>query len=168
MATDVKTDAREERIDGGGGLQIVVRSRQPVSPPRAVVVICHGVNSHGGQYLWTLEQLAAAGFAVYVLDLRGRGKSREIVSMSRTSLITWPMSRRSSGSPNRGNQVPSSCSATAPAASYRAPTPWTTRPSSPGSSVRALPSGSRADLVLTVVKGLSRVAPRLPGIEAQE
>jgi len=65
----------EERIDGGGGLKMFVRSLQPATPPRAVVVICHGVNSHGGQYLWTLEQLAAGGFAAYALDLRGRGKS---------------------------------------------------------------------------------------------
>jgi alpha-beta hydrolase superfamily lysophospholipase len=39
------------------------------------VVVCHGVNSHSGQYLWVGEQLAAAGFAVYALDLRGRGRS---------------------------------------------------------------------------------------------
>ena len=38
-------------------------------------MICHGVNSHGGQYAWTAEQLVKAGFAVYALDLRGRGKS---------------------------------------------------------------------------------------------
>ena len=40
-----------------------------------MVVICHGVNSHGGQYLWTLDQFAAHGLAAYALDLRGRGKS---------------------------------------------------------------------------------------------
>ena len=40
-----------------------------------MVVICHGVNSHGGQYKWAAGQLAASGLAVYALDLRGRGKS---------------------------------------------------------------------------------------------
>jgi alpha-beta hydrolase superfamily lysophospholipase len=40
-----------------------------------VVVICHGVNSHGGQYVWPAEQFAARGLAAYALDLRGRGKS---------------------------------------------------------------------------------------------
>jgi acylglycerol lipase len=40
-----------------------------------VVVICHGVNSHGGQYISVAEQFAASGFATYALDLRGRGKS---------------------------------------------------------------------------------------------
>jgi alpha-beta hydrolase superfamily lysophospholipase len=39
------------------------------------VVICHGVNSHSGQYVWSAEQLVAAGFAVYAYDHRGRGKS---------------------------------------------------------------------------------------------
>ena len=66
---------REERIPSAGGVQIFVRSWQPAAAPRAVVVICHGVNSHGGQYLWTADRLAAHGFAVYALDLRGRGRS---------------------------------------------------------------------------------------------
>jgi len=67
--------AREERIDSTKGIKINVRSWQPESTPRAVVVICHGVNSHGGQYVWAGEQLAASGLAVFALDLRGRGKS---------------------------------------------------------------------------------------------
>jgi alpha-beta hydrolase superfamily lysophospholipase len=40
-----------------------------------VVAIVHGFNSHGGQYLWTAEQFVESGYAVYALDLRGRGKS---------------------------------------------------------------------------------------------
>lgn len=42
---------------------------------QAVVVVVHGVNSHGGQYQWTGERLAAEGFAVYAHDHRGRGQS---------------------------------------------------------------------------------------------
>lgn len=75
MAPEASGGVKEESIDGGGGLKIFVRSWRPASQPRAVVVICHGVNSHGGQYLWTGEQLAGHGFATYALDLRGRGKS---------------------------------------------------------------------------------------------
>ena len=71
----VTSSIREEKIPGGAGLQIFVRSRQPAGEPRAVVVICHGVNSHSGYYLWTIDQLVAAGFAVYALDLHGRGQS---------------------------------------------------------------------------------------------
>lgn len=66
---------KEEFITSLEGAKIFVRSWSPAGKPRAVVVICHGVNSHGGQYLWTGEQLSAAGYAVYALDLRGRGKS---------------------------------------------------------------------------------------------
>ena len=66
---------REETFASAGGVKIFVRSWRPEGKPRAVIVICHGVNSHGGQYVWAAEQFAAKGFAVYALDLRGRGKS---------------------------------------------------------------------------------------------
>jgi acylglycerol lipase len=65
----------EERIDSTKGIKIFVRSWQPDSKPHAVIVVCHGVNSHSGQYTWVGEQLADSGLAVYALDLRGRGKS---------------------------------------------------------------------------------------------
>jgi acylglycerol lipase len=65
---------KEEAFNGRGGTRLHMRSWRPQSP-KAVVVICHGVNSHSGQYLWTGDQLAAAGFAVYAYDHRGRGKS---------------------------------------------------------------------------------------------
>jgi len=68
-------NTREEKIDSAKGLKIFVRSWVPESQARAVVVICHGVNSHSGQYIWVGEQLVASGFAVYALDLRGRGRS---------------------------------------------------------------------------------------------
>jgi acylglycerol lipase len=61
---------------GVGGLNIFVRSWRPEGrAPRALVVISHGVNSHGGYYEWTAEQLVTAGFSVYAIDHRGRGKS---------------------------------------------------------------------------------------------
>ena len=67
--------ATEETFDGTGGLRIFLRSWRPAGKPRAVVVICHGVNSHGGQYAWAAEQFVKGGFAAYALDLRGRGES---------------------------------------------------------------------------------------------
>ena len=67
--------ASEETYLGKGGLRIFFRAWRPEGAPRAVLVICHGVNSHGGQYVWAAERFAAAGFAVYALDLRGRGRS---------------------------------------------------------------------------------------------
>lgn len=66
---------REETVLGKDGNEIFLRSWHPAAPPRALVVICHGVNSHSGQYGWTAGQLTANGCAVYALDLRGRGRS---------------------------------------------------------------------------------------------
>lgn len=65
----------EETFKGKGDLNIFFRTWRPEIQPRAVVAICHGFNSHSGYYLWTAEQLVERGFAVYALDLRGRGKS---------------------------------------------------------------------------------------------
>jgi alpha-beta hydrolase superfamily lysophospholipase len=67
--------ASEAKLERPGGVTIFTRSWRPAGPARAVLVICHGVNSHSGQYLWAGEQFAAGGLAVYALDLRGRGQS---------------------------------------------------------------------------------------------
>jgi acylglycerol lipase len=74
MATGL-VSAREEKIDGPKDLRIFVRSWRPDLHVRAVVAICHGVNSHSGYYLWAAERLLERGFAVYALDLPGRGRS---------------------------------------------------------------------------------------------
>lgn len=66
----------EATFASAGGVEIFYRTWQPEGEPRAVVVICHGVNSHGGQYLWAAEQFVDAGYAVLGLDLRGRGRSQ--------------------------------------------------------------------------------------------
>jgi acylglycerol lipase len=71
----VPANVHEEKIDSAQGLKIHVRSWLPGEKPRGVVVICHGVNSHGGQYAWTGERFAGAGYAAFALDLRGRGLS---------------------------------------------------------------------------------------------
>lgn len=64
----------EEWLDGTGG-RIFTRHWEPEVSPKANLVICHGVNSHGGQYVQAGEEFASRGFAVTALDLRGRGKS---------------------------------------------------------------------------------------------
>ena len=75
MANDPASGLTEEKIESAGGVGIFLRSWKPVGKARAVVVMCHGVNSHGGQYLWPAGQFAMSGFAPFALDLRGRGKS---------------------------------------------------------------------------------------------
>lgn len=66
---------REDWIEREGMPRIFVRHWQAAEAPKASLVICHGVNSHGGQYLEAAEAFAARGYAVTTLDLRGRGQS---------------------------------------------------------------------------------------------
>ncbi|MEP7131018.1 MAG: lysophospholipase [Sphingomicrobium sp.] len=66
--------ASEQWLEGKGG-RIFTRHWEPDSAPRASLVLCHGVNSHSGQYVRAAETFASRGFAVTALDLRGRGKS---------------------------------------------------------------------------------------------
>ena len=66
---------KESSFEGIGGLNIATRSWEPEGTARAVMVLVHGFNAHSGYMVWPAEQFAANGFAVYALDLRGRGKS---------------------------------------------------------------------------------------------
>ena len=75
MSEVVSSAAHVDRIEGRGGLNIVVRSWRPASTPRAIVAIVPGFNSHSGYYTWVAEQFVASGLAVYAVDLRGRGES---------------------------------------------------------------------------------------------
>jgi acylglycerol lipase len=73
-----RTDStmKDESFKGVGDYNIFASSWRPeTQKPRAVVVIAHGFNSHSGHYHWVAEQLVSAGFAVFALDHRGRGKS---------------------------------------------------------------------------------------------
>jgi len=74
MSLESVAPAREETVKSGDR-GIFVRSWQPSGVARAVVVLCHGFNSHSGYYVRTGEALAARGFAAYALDLHGRGRS---------------------------------------------------------------------------------------------
>ena len=69
----------EAFLERDGGPRIFTRHWRPdgrtETVPKAAIVLCHGVNSHGGQYLWAAERFAVAGYAVTALDLRGRGQS---------------------------------------------------------------------------------------------
>src|SRR5436853_3179617 len=75
IVADAFGQAREETIDGSGGLKIFVRSLRPAGKVRGVVAIVPGFNSHSGYYGWVAEQFVAQGLAAYAVDLRGRGKS---------------------------------------------------------------------------------------------
>lgn len=76
MKNDQTTLAGDEgTFEAADGLRIFFRSWRPAVPPRGVVTIVPGFNSHSGYYAWVGSQLASQGLAVYAVDLRGRGKS---------------------------------------------------------------------------------------------
>jgi alpha-beta hydrolase superfamily lysophospholipase len=75
MATALDYTQGEEQVETAAGLRITVRSWRPRAKARGVVAIVHGVKSHSGYYTWAAEQLVGSGLAVYALDLHGRGKS---------------------------------------------------------------------------------------------
>jgi alpha-beta hydrolase superfamily lysophospholipase len=60
MTHTLKAEARQERVVGTSGLNLLVRSRYPGRAARAVVVICHGFNAHGGQCQGVGEQSGAS------------------------------------------------------------------------------------------------------------
>jgi alpha-beta hydrolase superfamily lysophospholipase len=66
---------QEATFESADGLPIFYRAWRPHGPPRSIIVVNHGVNSHGGQHAWTAEQFAARGIAAYAIDMRGRGRS---------------------------------------------------------------------------------------------
>ena len=74
MSDAATNPATEQWLDGTGG-RIFTRHWEPAGTSKANLVICHGVNSHGGQYARAGEIFADRGFAVTALDLRGRGRS---------------------------------------------------------------------------------------------
>jgi alpha-beta hydrolase superfamily lysophospholipase len=75
VMTTLLTNTTEEKVRTRRGVEINVRSWLPPAPPRGIVAIVHGVKSHSGYYQWAGEQLVARGLAVFALDLHGRGKS---------------------------------------------------------------------------------------------
>jgi acylglycerol lipase len=70
-----RISSTEEQIQGASGLRLFVRSWRSAKEARGLVAIVPGFNSHSGYYAWAGAQLAAAGLAVYSIDLRGRGQS---------------------------------------------------------------------------------------------
>lgn len=64
----------EGEIDGRAG-RLHIRTWRPSGRLRGVLAICHGFNAHSAYYDWAAARFAMNGFAVYAVDLRGRGKS---------------------------------------------------------------------------------------------
>jgi alpha-beta hydrolase superfamily lysophospholipase len=57
------------------GVDLAFTLALPAGPPRAALVLSHGLAEHVGRYAHVLEALAARGFAVHAHDHRGHGNS---------------------------------------------------------------------------------------------
>src|SRR5687768_14858320 len=69
--------ASELRVPARDGTALFVRAFLPddttSNPPRALVVISHGMAEHSARYARLAEGLTSAGYAVYANDHRGHG-----------------------------------------------------------------------------------------------
>lgn len=71
----MSTTRTEGTFDGVGGVDIVYDVWTPDTPPKAVVVLAHGLGEHARRYDHVVARLAEAGLATYALDHRGHGRS---------------------------------------------------------------------------------------------
>jgi acylglycerol lipase len=69
------TQEKTSKFEDKDGLQIFTRTWLPEGKAHASIVIVPGFNSHSGYYKWTAEQFVAQNYAVYAIDLQGRGQS---------------------------------------------------------------------------------------------
>ena len=57
------------------GIEIVVDRALPAGAPKAAVIVAHGMAEHAVRYARFAAELAAHGYAVYVHDQRGHGRT---------------------------------------------------------------------------------------------
>jgi acylglycerol lipase len=65
----------EDTFTGGDGLAIFWQAWVPDGAVRGVVVVAHGFGEHSGRYANLTDVLVPRGYAVYIPDHRGHGKS---------------------------------------------------------------------------------------------
>lgn len=62
-------------LDSSDSLPIYVNRWHNAQPPKAVVMVAHGMAEHSGRYARLGEALVAAGYALYAHDQRGHGQT---------------------------------------------------------------------------------------------
>ncbi|MFO0757537.1 MAG: alpha/beta hydrolase [Byssovorax sp.] len=65
-------------FEGVRGTRIFEQSWRPVTEPRAVLVVVHGLKDHSSRYGELAERLVREGYAVHALDLRGHAHSEGV------------------------------------------------------------------------------------------
>jgi alpha-beta hydrolase superfamily lysophospholipase len=71
----VTTTRTERNFDGVGGVRIVYDVWTPDTPPRAVVVLSHGLGEYARRSDHVAQRFGEAGLVTYALDHRGHGRS---------------------------------------------------------------------------------------------
>jgi alpha-beta hydrolase superfamily lysophospholipase len=71
----MSTTRTERNFDGVGGVRIVYDVWTPEAPPRAVVVLSHGLGEYARRYDHVAQCFGDAGLVTYALDHRGHGRS---------------------------------------------------------------------------------------------
>jgi alpha-beta hydrolase superfamily lysophospholipase len=69
------TTRTERNFDGVGGVRIVYDVWTPDAPPRAVIVLSHGLGEYARRYDHVAQRFGDAGLVTYALDHRGHGRS---------------------------------------------------------------------------------------------
>lgn len=57
--------------------RLYVNQWMPDAPPKALVMLSHGMAEHSGRYARLAEALCGAGYGVYALDQRGHGRTAD-------------------------------------------------------------------------------------------
>lgn len=65
----------EGRFAGSAGVDLFEQSWRPTEPPKAAVILVHGLKDHSDRYAAVAEKLTSHRYAVYAFDLRGHGDS---------------------------------------------------------------------------------------------
>lgn len=65
----------ESTFIGAKQTSIRLQTWLPEAPPRGVIVVAHGYGEHGGRYGNVVDALGPKGYALYIADHRGHGKS---------------------------------------------------------------------------------------------
>jgi len=65
---------QEQTLNAADKTPIFLR-HWPVSDPKAVLIVCHGLGEYGGRYGNVVERLVPAGYAIFAHDHRGHGRS---------------------------------------------------------------------------------------------
>jgi alpha-beta hydrolase superfamily lysophospholipase len=73
MQTTVRTE--DDTFTTADGVRLFERRWLPEGAPKAALAIVHGYAEHSGRYAYVGEAIAARGYAVHAVDLRGHGRS---------------------------------------------------------------------------------------------